>query len=457
MGWGAGWQVRALGAGCALVLHFPCKSGSTRARRRSAVALSPPCCPQAFRHLYVLAAQRRSVDAIDVDSKQVGGAPLGSRGSVGNGGGRGGQGGTAGMVARRCVCVCRASALQPAPHRVPRPPQAVYVPLEITLHDPAAPTPTAAANGGLASVLRPVASVSKASATLVPPRWQRVWSGKRKQSRGYACVSEAALNVCGPGSHTLWLPPCPASAQGAGDVLAEFAAQAGPPPSQQGPHPEGGSGSAAAGGPAAGAGTSVTFERYAPCLLPEQEQVAQLRVKGPRYWQQQLVSAGLGARGARQGPSLAALYATRTLFVQRKAAALPYADDPSGGRGGAGRAGRHRAALQRRLPCMRGTRAAAQPAPARVSPTPRTPSLRWPSLFRLCLTPRTPMLRRLAGVRSVLSRMAHHPGGGGGESGAGSFDLVHICATFGSDPFVMSFAQVGTWQAQAREQARVAG
>lgn len=67
------------------------------------------------------------------------------------------------------------------------------------------------------------------------------------------------------------------------------------------------------------------------------------------------------------------------------------------------------------------------------------------------------MLRRLAGVRSVLSRMAHHPGGGGGESGAGSFDLVHICATFGSDPFVMSFAQVGTWQAQAREQARVAG
>lgn len=28
--------------------------------------------PQAFRHLYVLAAQPRSVDAIDVDTKQVG-------------------------------------------------------------------------------------------------------------------------------------------------------------------------------------------------------------------------------------------------------------------------------------------------------------------------------------------------------------------------------------------------
>lgn len=112
-------------------------------------------------------------------------------------------------------------------------------------------------------------------------------------------------------------------------MLAEPAVPAGLAFNQKG-------GSAAAGGLAAGGSGagSVTFERYAPCLLPEQEQVAGVRIKGPRYWQQQLVAAGLGGRGRRQGPSLAALYATRTLFVQRKAGALPYADDPSGGLAG---------------------------------------------------------------------------------------------------------------------------
>jgi hypothetical protein len=45
------------------------------------------------------------------------------------------------------------------------------------------------------------------------------------------------------------------------------------------------------------------------------------------------------------------------------------------------------------------------------------------------------------GVRSLLSRMVHHQQGAGG---ADSFDLVNLCTTFGSDPFVMSFAQVGS-------------
>ena len=42
-------------------------------------------------------------------------------------------------------------------------------------------------------------------------------------------------------------------------------------------------------------------------------QVAAVRVTGPRYWHQLLKRQGAG-RG--RGPSLAALYATRTLFVQ---------------------------------------------------------------------------------------------------------------------------------------------
>lgn len=60
---------------------------------------------------------------------------------------------------------------------------------------------------------------------------------------------------------------------------------------------------------------------------PARAQVASVRVKGPRYWPQ-LLAAGAGREGG-----LAALYKTQTLFVQRKAGALPYATDPSGGRG----------------------------------------------------------------------------------------------------------------------------
>jgi hypothetical protein len=48
-----------------------------------------------------------------------------------------------------------------------------------------------------------------------------------------------------------------------------------------------------------------------------------------------------------------------------------------------------------------------------------------------------------AGVRSLLSRMFHAKGSCGSkdEAAAERFDLVHLCATFGSDPFVTSFAQ----------------
>lgn len=247
--------------------------------RMPASTMDHRCHLQAFRHLYVLAAQPRSVDAIDVDTKQ-----------------------------------------------------AVYVPLQITLRDPSAPgLAPGTAGARLASVLRPVASVSK----------------------------------------------------GAGDMLAELARHAaagtaGTPGQaflsdhqQQGSEEEGGGGGAA--GSALGRrGGGVTFDRIAPCLLPEERQVAALRVTGPRYWHQLLLPQG----GAGRGPSLSALYATRTLFVQRKAGALPYADDPSG-------------------------------------------------------------------VRSLLSRMVGQQGGGGGGADEeGSFDLVHLCSTFGSDPFVMNFAHL---------------
>ena len=119
--------------------------------------------------------------------------------------------------------------------------------------------------------------------------------------------------------------------QGASDVLADLAAQASASQpialllSNDGAVPGGSSSST--GGRGGGSSGAVSFDRIAPCLLPEQQQVSAVRVTGPRYWHQ-LLAREAGSRSS--GPSLDALYRTRTLFVQRKAGALPYADDPSG-------------------------------------------------------------------------------------------------------------------------------
>ena len=106
---------------------------------------------QAFRHLYVLAAQPRSVDAIDVDSKQACLSPA---------------------VAQLACCwfavwCCLQMPLVPNRagqlSRISLPPccvpQPVYVPLQIELGGTAVPALGDGQHVG--SVLRPVASVSK--------------------------------------------------------------------------------------------------------------------------------------------------------------------------------------------------------------------------------------------------------------------------------------------------------
>lgn len=61
-----------------------------------------------------------------------------------------------------------------------------------------------------------------------------------------------------------------------------------------------------------------------------------------------------------------------------------------------------------------------------------------------------------SGVRSLLSRMFHGASGGGGSVDE-SLDLVHLCSTFGSNPFVMGFARVsGENMDSGREQGEVA-
>lgn len=58
-----------------------------------------------------------------------------------------------------------------------------------------------------------------------------------------------------------------------------------------------------------------------------------------------------------------------------------------------------------------------------------------------------------AGVRSLLSRMVHHAGGGSGGASSGApdgYDLINLCSTFGSDPAIMAFAHVRRRRGQSR-------
>lgn len=120
-----------------------------------APAPSLPPALQAFRHLYVLAAQPRSVDAIDVDTKQA-------RVHWGH------STCLAGVAASACppdeaqaifsLPTMPFTCLMPSAPLL-RTVQPVYVPLEIELSSPAIPALGDVNHAG--SVLRPVASVSK--------------------------------------------------------------------------------------------------------------------------------------------------------------------------------------------------------------------------------------------------------------------------------------------------------
>ena len=58
-------------------------------------------------------------------------------------------------------------------------------------------------------------------------------------------------------------------------------------------------------------------------------QVAEVRVEGPRYWQQTLPGSFLGSTDPPEGVGLGPQGA-HTLYVRRKAGALPYDEDPLG-------------------------------------------------------------------------------------------------------------------------------
>lgn len=211
---------------------------------------------QAFRHLYVLSAEPRSLDAIDVDTKQRVYVPLSGE---------------------QC-CGCRRMALGPCSRS--------------RVH-------------ALAGLLWP--------ATCVMDTHRLPWDVLPCLACPAVCLSEACLPPGTPNHVGNSLRPVTSASKGAADVVAgaarEAAGLAGP--------------GTRAGSPGAGGegGAAVCFQRVAPCLLPEQQQVASVRVTGPRYWNQ-LLEAGR----RRRGTGLEGLYASRTLFVQASAASgLPTA------------------------------------------------------------------------------------------------------------------------------------
>ena len=471
---------------------------------------------QAFRHLYVLAAQPRSVDAIDVDTKQV------SRFL--------GPGLCCLKVRSASGCVLQFLTHLRLPCAVLQP---VYVPLQIELSGAAVPTLGDGQHVG--SVLRPVSSVSKVRLVKRLTGQQlmlSVLSIIANSMRGLVrCLNPPARNSCQLLCMAILCLPCPLFLQGTGDVLAELAAQAAASLQQGFSFDVNHTGATA--GPAGGQHTSISisFDRIAPCLLPEQKQVG-------RGWRLGFLPAVAGrcwhcyARGSLCGQTRQQMVHCRwdAPWLCTRHLLHPRPVPPPGGggacdgaallapaAGAAGRGARPRAlaggallhphavcagawrqyspagqvrhsalhkckpslactlVLLLRLPTMPFCCSARQGrCPMRTTPQVRQHVLAtqgWcrrnaihgkmltfsspPSVAPAFTTVLHPSMRSpfpptcYPGVRSLLSRMVHHAGGGspGASSNGGvaadSYDLVNLCSTFGSDPSITSFAQVG--------------
>lgn len=203
-------------------------------------------------------------------------------------------------------------------------------------------------------------------------------------------------------------------------------------------------------------------ERIAPCLLPEQPKVEHVAVKGPRYWPQVLGrhSAGPLAAPAPAAPTAGCFSVQQPAAASTPAAASPVANLVMGTVGGHSHAGSHSGASS--------------------------------SLARLYQQQLVFVKKKAGslsyshdptGIRSLLSRAFHaqhaavvplsqlQPSQGdeaGLDAGAASSaqpvtagaandpgqDMVHLCATFSADPFIMAFAQCV--QQLARLQAALA-
>lgn len=156
----------------------------------------------------------------------------------------------------------------------------------------------ACAGGGRGGGGREHAEAQAQSPRALPP------TPKKKTHQHHNTLPPADSSPsCSLGRTAFTLHPCPGPVQGAGDVLSQYAA---------------------AGELGVGNGASVTFERVAPCLLPERDQVrARLPACWPASW------AGQAHEGGREG-------GRQSMLMLKRSAARHSVPPPGGaGRGGA--------------------------------------------------------------------------------------------------------------------------
>ncbi|GIL62356.1 hypothetical protein Vafri_16529, partial [Volvox africanus] len=309
------------------------------------------CHLQVFRHLYVLAARRRCLEAVDIDSQQLVYVPLhltvtpprvaspsvptastaaAARGNGPTGYGSGAEGGThgdgvgGGDVMLDDNTVLRASTKANLPWSPDGHLRSSIGPAGVTPIMGTGSAAGATASGapgsppmlealhlegdspGLASLLRAAATTAAGTAGL--PAGAAV----PKPSPGPvgAMGSPHMPDCIRSGTSIAAAPPFMNTACG---LAAAGAVQPAAVQSQQ---------------PALETGQLITYERVAPALLPEPHQTIRVAVRGPRYWPQQLDWSSRGATGI-DGTAAAASYS-----MAASASAAPFCRGNSVSSGG---------------------------------------------------------------------------------------------------------------------------
>ncbi|GLI61805.1 hypothetical protein VaNZ11_004310 [Volvox africanus] len=287
------------------------------------------CHLQVFRHLYVLAARRRCLEAVDIDSQQLVYVPLqltvtpprvaspsvpavstaaAARGNGPTGQGSGADGGTDGDgVAGGDVMLDDNTVLKAS----------------TKANLPWSPDAHLRSSIGHAGVPPIMGTGSAAGATASgapgsPPMLEALHL--EGDSPGLASLLRAATTAAGTTGHAAGaaVPKSSPGAVGAmGSPHVPDSIRVGTSCAATPPFMNTACGLAAAGTgqPAAGQsqqlavenGQVITYERVAPALLPEPHQTIRVAVRGPRYWPQQLDWSSRGTTGI-DGTSAAASY-----------------------------------------------------------------------------------------------------------------------------------------------------
>lgn len=342
------------------------------------------CHLQAFRHLYVLAAEPRCLEALDVHSRRQVVVPL----------------------AAAAHTEALAGAAAAAAHHKQQQRQSV---LKQWL------TPTAA--GGLSG-----------QATGQQKGEQQQQQQQHEEEAGVDAMLWSPRSTDSTGTDTT---PTPSAAGAAGQQHQAQAQQRLPPPAFSQGTLAGGAGAAgvqrtaagnattpplaarlppvspagaavgqtaAAAAAGGGVGSSwadvdtVSLRLQAPCLLPERKHLVSLRVCGPRYWAVELAAAGAAAADPNSSSSSSGGWSQQHLqhriCVKKKAGSLSYTDDHTG-----------------------------------------VKSLLFKAFYA-------------GGSDAMLAAAPDSAAGDDEQQQQHSFDITHLCQTFAADPQIQAFAQV---------------